>query len=70
MTRPRPAAWAWLIILVGLIAFEAWAAGTGNATLSQWLWSWESRAPWMYWASLAAFGLLIYHLFFSQKGQP
>jgi len=32
---PEPAAWAWLVILGGLIGFELWAILTHHRTLSQ-----------------------------------
>ena len=56
---PEPAAWAWLVILGGLIAFELWAILTHHHTLSQWL---QKRRA-LRWFGLAAFLVLIWHLF-------
>ncbi len=56
---PEPAAWAWLILLGGLIGYELWAILTHHLTLSQWL---QRRGP-LKWFGLGAFLVLIWHLF-------
>ncbi len=62
---PEPAAWAWLIILGGLIGFELWAILTHHHTLSQWLQGQGGKHAWLRWLGLGAFLVLIWHLFFA-----
>jgi hypothetical protein len=67
MPYPEPpqvdnvAGWAWLIILLSVLAFELWALKTDHLTLSQW----AQRRSWLRLAGTAGLTFLIYHLFWS-----
>lgn len=43
-TGPDAAAFAWLLILLAVLGFEAWAVFTGRPTLSQWF---RKQARWV-----------------------
>jgi len=56
-TTPAPAAWAWLILLLGILAFEVWAIRAHQLTLSQWL---HRRALRWYWLRVLGIAALIF----------
>jgi hypothetical protein len=66
--RWRVAGFAWLVFLLGILAYEVWALrAEAIPTLSAWVWRVDAARPWFRYAVLGSVAFLLYHFFWQRR---